>query len=233
MNLDVGVSIPVKCVQLAILTGRPSDEIEGGHSFAWGKGMFQVESVNGDEAIIRRLASQEIKALDQTKVLNPSQFRELSMWENPGAEIENPTNPQQTGEMVDPTRRDYAGGDVVPKDGVFPEELKSRRPALREPPKVDDEVRDDSVRYAALDTKPRTAYENLFDAYINLRGIDLTGMAMLITSEMSEGETQWGYVEYEEVLNGIINAAKQILVHMEKSREEFLREKGISPSDIE
>jgi hypothetical protein len=233
MKVDIGTSIPVKCVQLAILTGHPSDEIQGGHSFAWGKGMFTVESVSGDEAIIRRLASQEIQALDQTKVLNPSQFHELSMWENPGAELENPTNPQQTGAFMDPTQKDYAGGDTVPKSGVFPQELKSPRPGPREPKPVDDEVRTDTIRYSAINElnidDPKTVYDELARISIKLHSIDWSNQAI---AEMAEGDMEMGYVEYEDVIKDIIGEANRILGHMEESRQAFLRERGINPSDI-
>jgi hypothetical protein len=229
MKLDVGTSLPVKCVQLAVLTGCPSNEIQGGHSFAWGKGMFQVESVSGDEAIIRRLASHEIRGLDQTKVLNPSQFRELDMWQDPGPEHGNPLNPQQTGAFVDVTKKDFAGGDVIPKDKVFPKELKSPRPGPRTPTPVDDEVRNDHARYANMLEKPRSMYERLAAISLNLHAIDWSNQAVV---EMAGDDMEMGYVEFEEVLNDIISEAQQILGHMEASRQAFLRDRGINPKAV-
>lgn len=228
MKLNVGDSIPVQCLQLAILTGHPSDEIQAGHSFAWGKGMFQVEAVNGEEATIRRLASQEIRALDQTKVLNPSQFHELDTWQNAGPQIDEPGRSQQTGTFLDPTDPQRKGGDVEPKNQVFPRELKSPRPALREPPVVDDDVRDPSVKLSSIHD-PENMYETLVKISIDLHNV---GWSNQVIDEMSnDADMGVGYAEYEEVLKMIIGEATQILSSMEEARQVFLRQRGINPSE--
>jgi len=142
MNLDVGVSIPIQSVQLAILTGRPAEEIQCGHSFRWGKGMFRVESIGGDESVIIRLGSKEIRALSEIDTMNPNaDFHELNFWKNPGPQLDEPGRPTINGEFVDHTKKDERGRDTLEKTSIFPKD-ETPRPALREPSQnVDTEVR--------------------------------------------------------------------------------------------
>ena len=147
MNFDVGASIPIQSVQLCILTGRPVEQIQCGHSFRWGTGMFRIESLVADEAIIIRLGSREIQALDQLNTMNPNaDFHELDFWKNPGPQMEEPGRPTITGDFVDHTKKDERGRDTLEKTSVFPNNKPVSQgtpgPGLREPSMhVDDEVR--------------------------------------------------------------------------------------------
>ena len=123
---EVGSAIPVKSVQLAILTGMPMDELKAGHEFRWGKGMLKLESIGPEDANIKRLA------FDQTNTMNPSQFHELDAWSDATPELENPLKNMKPNRFTDPANTDNAGRDTMPKNEIFPHELKSPRPGPKE-----------------------------------------------------------------------------------------------------
>ena len=130
------------------MTGHPANELHSGHAFQWGAGMFKIESIGADNSILVRLGSKDVAAFDQTNVINPSQFHELDSWTTPNSQYEEPGRPQITGEFSDVTRKNSRGGDILPKHIVFPKELKSPRPPLRDPRIVDDEPHDTTQQYS-------------------------------------------------------------------------------------
>jgi hypothetical protein len=135
-------------MELPIMTGHSYDQLRTGHAFQWGKGMFKIESIGDNESTLVRMGSQDIISFDQTNVLNPSQFHELDTWTTPGPQLEEPVRPVINGDFLDVTKKDSRGGDVLEKGKVFPKELKSPRPPLRDPKIVDDEPRDTSKQYS-------------------------------------------------------------------------------------
>lgn len=145
--MDIGDNCSCKCVQLAVLTGIPSEEIKVGHQFRWGKGTFRVDSVGKDEAQICRLAEHEIKSdggfsyvETPTQFEDKERFHELDFWENPNPTTEGPSGgyPPFTKPKTGPI--DLLGLPALglPADVNKPAQSVSERVEVLGPSKVSD-----------------------------------------------------------------------------------------------
>lgn len=158
--MNIGANQSVKCIQIAVLTGIPAEEIKQGHVFPWGKGQFRVDSITGDDAQISRLASHEIKADEMSWKETPTQFEdserfhELDFWESPNPLTEGPSggfppfNQPKTGPVSPPglpADVKEPATMVVEKVDVLGPERKSPRPPARRLDPVGEPSPDDRI----------------------------------------------------------------------------------------